>query len=398
MIKVLVFTPSPPNEYNRIRLLNELKVMSKFAQITLVSLVTNKYEAEDLDKNSYLCKKVLGINAPKTWSYISCFIALFQQSSLRSAYCNFPEFHRVASQLALEDFDLIYIKRLRMAQYSKYFEINKVIVDGTDSMGLYYERLDQLNISGVNAIITNYENKILSNYEKQIAKSYRMVVCSKLDSSYIEKSANLVPGTIKVVPNVVDLEKFKYQQTAHWNGLRKIGFFGVFSASTNEDAAWWLGTEIYPYLKQKFPLLECEIVGLFPSKRLLKLRASGLKVIGYVPNLSDIVYSWNVFFCPLRSGAGVKNKILQCLAFGVPVIATSLSIEGLVDIKANEHLLLANNVLEFAEQLIRLNNEPELVLKISQSGRQYVEKYYSLKSLEDCMTNLYNQILKNKLF
>ncbi len=397
-MKILVLTPSPPNEYNRIRLLNELKAMSNFAQITLVSLVTNKDEAEDLAINSYLCQRVSGINAPKIGSYISCFIALFKQDSLRSAYCNFPKFHQVVSQFAQENFDLIYIKRLRMAQYAKYFKTEKVVVDATDSMGLYYERLQQLNLRGFNTIITNYENQILSNYEKQIAKSYQMIVCSKIDSSYIEKSANLAPDTIQVIPNVVDLAKFQYQQPSSWNNAIKIGFFGVFSASTNEDAAWWLGTEIHSYLKQTFPLLKCEIVGLFPSKRLLKLQVSGLKVTGYVPNLSDLVYSWNAFLCPLRSGAGVKNKILQCLAFGVPVIATSLSTEGLVDIKPNEHLLLANNVLEFAEQLIRLNNEPELVLKLSQSGRQYVEKYYSLDSLEDCMKNLCDRIIENQIF
>ncbi|CAC5339780.1 putative Glycosyltransferase [Planktothrix rubescens CCAP 1459/22] len=360
--------------------------MSHFARISAATLVTNKYEAEDLAKISDLCQKAIGINAPKTWSYISCFLALFKQSSLRSAYCDFPEFHRVVSQLASENFDLIYIKRLRMAQYAKHFENDKVI-DGTDSMGLYYERLCQLNFYGFRAIINNYESKILSNYEKQIAQSYRMVVCSELDSSYIEKSAKLDSGTIKVIPNVVDLDKFQYQAPSSWSNSIKIGFFGIFSASTNEDAAYWLGTDIYPYLKQKFPLLECEIVGLFPSKRLLKLQSLGLRIIGYVPNLSDVVYSWNVFLCPLRSGAGVKNKILQCLAMGVPVIATSLSIEGLVDIQANEHLLLANNVSEFAEQLIRLNNEPELVLNLSQSGRKYVEKYYSLETLENCMKN-----------
>ena len=360
--------------------------MSHFARISAATLVTNKYEAEDLAKISDLCQKAIGINAPKTWSYISCFLALFKQSSLRSAYCDFPEFHRVVSQLASENFDLIYIKRLRMAQYAKHFENDKVI-DGTDSMGLYYERLCQLNFYGFRAIINNYESKILSNYEKQIAQSYRMVVCSELDSSYIEKSAKLDSGTIKVIPNVVDLDKFQYQAPSSWSNSIKIGFFGIFSASTNEDAAYWLGTDIYPYLKQKFPLLECEIVGLFPSKRLLKLQSLGLRIIGYVPNLSDVVYSWNVFLCPLRSGAGVKNKILQSLAMGVPVIATSLSIEGLVDIQANEHLLLANNVSEFAEQLIRLNNEPELVLNLSQSGRKYVEKYYSLETLENCMKN-----------
>ena len=79
---------------------------------------------------------------------------------------------------------------------------------------------------------------------------------------------------------------------------------------------------------------------------------------------------------------------MQCLALGVPIIATSLSVEGLTGISADKQFLLANNLLEFAEQLVRLSNDPNLAFQISQAGRQYVEKYYSLKTLDKYMNNL----------
>jgi glycosyltransferase involved in cell wall biosynthesis len=390
-MKILVLTPSPPNEYNRIRLLNNLKVMSRFAQITLVSLVTNPYEADDLKKNSNLCERVIGVNAPKAWSYFSCLLALLKNKSLRSAYCDFPEFHRLMDQLSKKDFDLIYIKRLRMVQYAYHFDASKVIVDATDSMGLYYDRLCKLRLSYLQFIISKYEKSRLRKYESHVARLYRLIVCSSVDSAYIERAAGLPLGTVKMLPNVVDLEKFQYRSTLESSKQLRIGFLGVFSAATNEDAAWWLATEIYPNLQTEFLSIECEIVGLFPSKRLLKLKNSGLTIMGYVSDVSHVMHRWDAFVCPLRSGAGVKNKILQCFALGVPVIATPLSIEGLVDLQVGKHLLLANNVQEFVQQLLSLKAEPQLALNLSQCGRQYVENHYSLdslgKSMKECFKN-----------
>jgi len=393
-MKILVLTPSPPNEYNRIRLLNNLKAMSRFAQVTLVSLVTNSYEAGDLKKNSDLCERVIGVNAQKAWSYFSCLLALLKNKSLRSAYCDFPEFHRLMDQLSKEDFDLIYIKRLRMVQYAYHFNSSKVIVDTTDSMGLYYDRLCKLKLSYLQSIVSKYEKSRLSKYESHVARSYRLIVCSSINSAYIERAAGLPLGTVKVLPNVVDLEKFQYRSTLESSEQLKIGFLGVFSAATNEDAAWWLATDIYPRLQKEFFSVECEIIGLFPSKRLLKLKSPGLKVMGHVSDVSPIIHRWHAFVCPLRSGAGVKNKILQCLALGVPVIATPLSIEGLVDIQVGKHLLLANNVQEFVQQLLSLKAEPQLALNFSQYGRQYVENYYSLDSLEESMKELFKDFMQ----
>jgi glycosyltransferase involved in cell wall biosynthesis len=391
MMKILVFTPSPPNEYNRIRLLNELKILNKLAEVTLVTLVTNEYEAHDLSENAYLCHKIIGVTTSKLRSYLSCCLALTTNSSLRSAYCSVPKLHKIASELALEDFDVVWIKRLRMAQYGRYFCTSKVVVDLTDSMELYYKRLCQLNLSGLNLLVSHYEKKILAEYENQIVKSYKTIVCSDVDANYIQKPEDLPVHNVTVIPNVVDLEKFNYQSPKQGSMVFKIGFFGVFSACPNEDAAWWLGTEIYPHLQHKFTNIECEIIGLSPSKRLLKLqKKSKIKVMGRVPNICDIVHQWDAFLCPLRSGAGVKNKILQCLALGVPVIATPLSLEGLINICVDEHLLVASTTQEFTEQLGKLKNDPELSLKLAESGRQYVENHYSFDSLEHSIKEMFN--------
>ena len=307
-MKILLLTPSPPNEYNRIRLLNILKSMSKFAEITLVSLVANEHEANDLRKYSYLCKRVISISTNKIPSYMSCFLALFKNCSLRVAYCNLAKLHKTISKLTSENFDLIYIKRLRMAQYAQYFERQKVIVDATDSMALYYQRLCKLNLSILEKIVSNYESQPISKYENQIAKLYKLVVCSNKDSSYIEKSADLPRGKVEVIPNVVDLEKFQYKLPQVWSKKPKNWFFlVVFSASTNEDAALWLANEIHPYLRQEFPTLESEIIGLFPPKRLLELQVAGLNIVGHTSNLCYRVNQWNAFFVSAAIWCGCKK-------------------------------------------------------------------------------------------
>jgi glycosyltransferase involved in cell wall biosynthesis len=83
-----------------------------------------------------------------------------------------------------------------------------------------------------------------------------------------------------------------------------------------------------------------------------------------------------IFVCPIRYGAGIKNKILAALSMNKAVVATRMSIEGL-DLQDNEHLIIADEPEKFAAQVVRLLEDPQLVARLGRNGQAMVSAGYS---------------------
>src|SRR5919106_3025668 len=112
------------------------------------------------------------------------------------------------------------------------------------------------------------------------------------------------------------------------------------------------------------PDVEFWAVGSDPSARVRELaRESGVHVTGKVDDVRPYLQSAAVFVCPLRSGAGMKNKILAAMAMRRPIVATSLSLEGL-DARPDEHVLMADRVEDFAAQVMRLLRDQRLARRL----------------------------------
>ena len=116
-------------------------------------------------------------------------------------------------------------------------------------------------------------------------------------------------------------------------------------------------------------------------------------VAGNVADVRPYIQQAAVFVCPLRVGAGVKNKVLAAMAMAKPVVATSVSIEGL-EVEENVEVLVADNPGEFARKVVHLLKNPSDAQKLGQRGYANVRKRYSWKAqagaLEDALVRVVN--------
>lgn len=153
-------------------------------------------------------------------------------------------------------------------------------------------------------------------------------------------------------------------------------FLGGFNHPPNVDSVVYFAEEIFPLITSKLPDICLYIVGSNPPREVLSLQSSNIKVTGLVPELTPYFESSRVFVAPLRYGAGVKGKIVQSMAHGLPVVTTSIGAEGmgLID---GENALIADTPQEFAAQVIRLYNDEELWYRLSANSIKHVEKNYS---------------------
>ena len=139
-MNLIYISPSPPNDLERVRSLNILKILkNNNVNITLVTLYNKKQEKYLKDLEKYV-DKIIKVKQNKIVSLIKAGVSFVLPIPTRVGYCFSFKMRRTLKKLNTK-YDVLYIKRLRMAQYKKYVKSNKVFIDITDSLTKYYEKL-----------------------------------------------------------------------------------------------------------------------------------------------------------------------------------------------------------------------------------------------------------------
>lgn len=154
-------------------------------------------------------------------------------------------------------------------------------------------------------------------------------------------------------------------------------FVGSYRHPPNVDAALWLADDILPRLRERMPSLVLNLVGgdAPPEVEALGER-EGIRFHGYVPDLDPLLRGARVALAPLRYGAGVKGKVNQALAHGLPVVATSCAVEGM-HLREGEDVLVADDAAGFADAVQRAYDDPALWARLSEGGLENTRRHFS---------------------
>jgi glycosyltransferase involved in cell wall biosynthesis len=147
-------------------------------------------------------------------------------------------------------------------------------------------------------------------------------------------------------------------------------FVGGFAHTPNVDAVLFFTREILPLVKQALPNVTLTIVGAEPPKDIQELGRDNVVVRGWVPEIAPLLDSHCVSIAPLRFGAGIKGKIGEALAAGLPVVTTSVGAEGM-SLEHGTTALIADSATAFAEAVVQLCSDPVLHQRLSESGRAH---------------------------
>ena len=218
---------------------------------------------------------------------------------------------------------------------------------------------------------------LLRRYEQQYCKKFSdLVVTTDDDQRQMNRLSD--SSRIHVIPNGVDLEAFTYRSDDP--GGYGLIFFGAMDYLANIDAATFLSKEIFPRLQQQYPQATLKLVGSRPTPQILALGESpGITVTGRVPSMAKYLHEAAVCVIPMRTGYGIKNKTLEAMAAGVPIVATDRGLEGLlVDGPGNPlRALRANHPEEIIEAIGRLFENLDLRRNVSGNARALIEQDYT---------------------
>ena len=153
-------------------------------------------------------------------------------------------------------------------------------------------------------------------------------------------------------------------------------FEGNMSFPPNVDAACYLATDIFPLIRDVVSGARLYIVGKDPAPSVRDLASAQIIVTGYVEDVPQWLSKAQVFVSPLRIGAGIKTKVLQAWAMGIPVVATSESTGGLRSVDG-KNIVVRDRPEAFAQAVIELLRDPGKARSIGLEGRKTVERHYT---------------------
>ena len=191
--------------------------------------------------------------------------------------------------------------------------------------------------------------------------------------------------SIQLVSNIVDIPG----STTPFELRQDFLFIGGFQHTPNTDAVLFFLKKIYPIVKERLREAKFYIIGDKAPPEVVALAGENIVIAGLQRDVSPFFESVRLSIAPLRFGAGVKGKINQSMAWGVPVVATSVAVEGM-ELTFGEDILVADEPDEFARALVTLYESPELWNRLSQNGIEKTRSLYSAEVARERLERLFN--------
>ena len=218
---------------------------------------------------------------------------------------------------------------------------------------------------------------LLKRYEHNYCQKFsHLVVTTPEDRQQIAELSG--KNRISVISNGVDLEAFPLRPQDP--GGHKLVFIGAMDNLPNIDAVTYLANDIFPLVRQKYPEAMLLLVGSNPTSAVKALgELPNVSVTGRVPEMRPYLHESAVCVVPMRTGYGIKNKTLEAMAAGIPVVASDRGLEGLAVDGENTPLraLRANTPAAAAAAIGRLFDSAQLRQMLSKNGRELIEQGYT---------------------
>ncbi len=208
----------------------------------------------------------------------------------------------------------------------------------------------------------------------------RVVLVTEEDASALHALNPSLPTV--VIPNGVDAGHYAPDGRARSGVL----FTGALNYPPNEQAAVRLAERIMPLVRRSMPEAQLTLVGRSPGPRVRGLDAT---VIADAPDLRPYLWGAAVYACPMELGTGIKNKLLEAMAAGVPAVATPLACQGMV-VANGIHLRIADDDAAFASALLETLRAPG---DSAETARDYVRAHHDWDAVADAYEATYQEII-----
>jgi glycosyltransferase involved in cell wall biosynthesis len=170
-----------------------------------------------------------------------------------------------------------------------------------------------------------------------------------------------------------------------------ILFVGAFAHPPNRDAAIWLAREILPAVLERWPEARLRIVGSAPPAQVRALAGPRVEVVADAPSVLPHIEEAAVVMAPVRTGGGMRMKVLQAMAAGKAVVTTTRGTEGYTGFGEAPPLAVADGEAEIAVATAALLADDERRLRLGERAREFAERHHSPEAWAERLTTVYEE-------
>ncbi|MDQ2774689.1 MAG: glycosyltransferase [Acidobacteriota bacterium] len=213
----------------------------------------------------------------------------------------------------------------------------------------------------------------LLRYESNMVKQFaRVQVCSEENARYLLEFVPEIKGRVDSDLRAI-IQSDRYEYAAAGREPETMLFLGSFRHAPNVQALTWFIDRVFPQIVRQRSGATLVIAGSGSSEILgEKLHHPNIRVLGFVEDAGELLRRNAIMLCPILSGSGVRVKLLEGFASGIPVVSTTLGAEGLT-CKSGEICELADSPEDFAASVVRLLEDPGYASELARRARLMVE-------------------------
>ena len=322
-----------------------LKGYSEEYNIYLITIINEKEQSYFYPQEFSFCKEIHYVNITKKDRIISIISNLLLPFKVAVRANNKIKRDVIAIQNKYK-FDKVHFEFTAAGYYHKFIKQN--IFSCISEHDITYQLINRKKDASCNLLM-----KIIYSFEYKRQRNWELEILTQADEIFVhnikDKSLLLDDGIdcnkIKVIHPYVDpmfksIKRDKIEK-------HSILFWGAMNRVENIYAVRWFIKDILPQVVKDFPDLKLYIVGANPTKKIINLNIKNIIVTGFVDNPYTYFERCQIAIAPLKIGAGIKIKVLECLEANIPVVSTSVGAEGI----KSKKLYVIDDPLKFANKI-----------------------------------------------
>ena len=372
--------PYPPNKGDKVRSYHVLKYLSAGYRVHLATFVDDADDWRHVETVRKLCGETYFAKLNPVTARIASLAGLLRRAPLSLFYYRDQQLQRWVSELLTRlPVSNIVVFSSVMAQYVMHADQARRVVDFVDVDSDKWQQY-ALTKPWPLSLIYRREAEQLLRYERKVAQAFdASAFVSDAEAELFRQLAPESAAKTYAIHNGVDAEYFSPLRdyvNPYGATERVLVFTGAMDYWPNVDAVEWFARKIFPALQASWPDSRFYIVGARPTPAVMKLaELAGVVVTGTVADIRPYLAHAEIAVAPLRIARGIQNKVLEAMAMGKPVVASTEATEGIAARKGEE-LLVAAGADEFIATVGALfggSNRAD----IGRAGRERVLADYS---------------------
>jgi len=381
-LRILLLTqvlPFPADSGPKVKTWNTIKFLAREHEVTLVSFSRGEPPAALAALRSH-CAAVHTV--PIERSLLRDLGSLLASLASRQPFLMRRDrraaMRRLLSSLtAAERFDAVHADQMNMAQYAVDLPIPLKVLDAHNALWVAYQQLAAVSRVPLRWLWRR-EARLLRGYEGAMGRAFDRVLAVSAEDRSDLAAALGSDQPIDVVPIAIDCEELR--PIARRADADRIVHVGTMYWPPNADGLLWFLREVLPLVRADHPGAAVDLIGARPPAAIAKVaaRAEAVTLHGYVPDLAPLLARAAAVIVPVRAGSGVRVRILEGLARGLPLVATAAACQGL-DFRHGRDLLIADTPADFAAAVSRLLADGSLAAALGASGRTAAAALYDYR-------------------